>query len=80
MPRYDFRCFRCNETTEHTVGMDEYTLYCEGCGEPMKRLITTSVMISGDMKPYYDKIIGKRWVDGRKDRRELLKSRDMTTD
>lgn len=80
MPLYDFQCAVCAKVAEYSASMSETELQCALCGHVMKRLITTHFTVIPDMAPYYDRIIGHRWVKGRKDRKELLRSKEMTLD
>ena len=46
MPRYDYKCDRCNERYEFKHGMkEEPVYYCKTCGQELKQLLSESSFI-----------------------------------
>lgn len=74
MPIYDFRCKKCEQVKEYHAKIEEKEKTCE-CGGDMVRLITTNVMVSGDLEPYLDWHIGKEpvYIKSKKHRQAVMK-------
>jgi putative FmdB family regulatory protein len=81
MPLYDYQCPTCGKLAENVVRpMSEYKDGPICCDKPMRRYITSvrfnPVYGAHDM-PGYQCPVSERWVDSRKQRREIMAEHNL---
>lgn len=73
MPLYDYECQKCEITEERISSVNE-TVYCQNCGEPMKRLMPFSHGINMGVGAYgyYDDNL-QTYIHSNRQRRDEMK-------
>ena len=80
MPLYDFKCDACGNLTEQFAKVEQTSLECPKCRQQMRRVISTSYSVHGDMQPYLDHEMAPQpvWVKNKRHREKLMREHGVS--